>query len=419
MKIWLVHRTELSPEQRRAVELHTQEHWVIGGAPGSGKTQILLHRARHLLDEYGTDPARLRIFIFTNVLKGYIRSALGLLKLSESCVSTFDAWCCDYYQTHISRSLPWSHAEKTRDYLAIRKAVLDRVRTLPIERRLFDFILVDEGQDLEPISFEILKAVARHVTVCIDHKQQIYDHGSSEAQILQSLGLKRRNFTLLAAFRCSPYIVELAAQFIPGAQERSEFIKQNRVPMTEKETPLLYRAESWEEERSRLIEVIKTRQIKGDKIAVLFPSKQKVYGFAQGFTDAGLVVEVRREAWQKNVRYPDLDFSSDLPKLMTYHSAKGLTFDTVMLPRLVRGSFRRSSIPVSNLLFVGVTRATRWAFLSTERGKEVEGLDQLHALHAGNKLAIQSKNDRFQTKHASPPKCDHDAEDDEDIGDLI
>ena len=65
MSTWLVPRTDLSREQREAVELNTREHRIIGGAPGSGKTQILLHRARHLLDTTGADISRMRIKKFS------------------------------------------------------------------------------------------------------------------------------------------------------------------------------------------------------------------------------------------------------------------------------------------------------------------------------------------------------------------
>src|SRR5438094_949560 len=126
MATWLIPLSELSQEQREALEVNAWEHRVIGGAPGSGKTQILLHRARHLLDKYHVEATRLRIFIFTNVLRDYIQSALDLLNLPNNCVSTFDAWCCDYYQRHISRSFPWNAEERTRDYAKIRQGVWNR-----------------------------------------------------------------------------------------------------------------------------------------------------------------------------------------------------------------------------------------------------------------------------------------------------
>jgi superfamily I DNA/RNA helicase len=393
MGTWLVPRVELSAEQLRAVELPAREHQVIGGAPGSGKTQILLHRARQLLDEHGVDPRRLRIFVFTNVLKDYIHAAIDLLKLPESCISTFDAWCREFYQSRISRSLPWK--DRQLDFDAIRKGVLKRLCTHPDTKKPYDLLLVDEGQDLSPVGFEIMKCVAGHITVCLDHRQQIYDQGSTETQILDALGLKRRNFTLLAAFRCSPYIVDLAARLIPDVQQRAEFIRQNKGSVTEKEKPLLYLAEDIDAERARVIEVVKTRQSKGEKVAILLPNNAKVFSWAMKLKEAGLSVEIRHESWRKNQTLPGLDFASDSPKVMTYYSAKGLTFDSVILPRLVPGSFDSRGVPVSNVLFVGITRATKWVFLSTIAGRELPVLGELRALEKEGKLAVKTKHDRL------------------------
>lgn len=47
MSAWLLPLEDLTPEQVRAVELKPSEHRLIFGGPGSGKTQVLLHRARH------------------------------------------------------------------------------------------------------------------------------------------------------------------------------------------------------------------------------------------------------------------------------------------------------------------------------------------------------------------------------------
>ena len=51
MSTWLIPREELTPEQLRAIELDTRENRVILGGPGSGKTQILLHRAQFLREQ--------------------------------------------------------------------------------------------------------------------------------------------------------------------------------------------------------------------------------------------------------------------------------------------------------------------------------------------------------------------------------
>jgi superfamily I DNA/RNA helicase len=117
----------------------------------------------------------------------------------------------------------------------------------------YDFVMVDEGQDLDATSFDILRSIARHVTVCIDHKQQIYEGGSSETDILQRLKLKRRNLSLLEAFRCCPFIVSLASSLVDDQEEREAYIRQHRTAQAERETPLLFVAKNFEEEKEVLL----------------------------------------------------------------------------------------------------------------------------------------------------------------------
>jgi superfamily I DNA/RNA helicase len=187
MSAWLVHQSELTPEQLRAVRLDPAEHRVIMGPPGSGKTLILLHRARHLLDLWHVPPDRFRIFVFNKALKEYIRSALSLLDLPDECVTNFDAWCKNFHRTHIRGPLP--RDGKEIDFPGIRRRVLKEIRGNLFDVPKYDFVLVDEGQDLDSTAFDIIRAISNHVTVCIDHKQQIYDVGSSESEILQRMGL--------------------------------------------------------------------------------------------------------------------------------------------------------------------------------------------------------------------------------------
>jgi superfamily I DNA/RNA helicase len=378
MSLWLVPQSELTPEQLRAVYLDPAEHRVIMGPPGSEKTLILLHRAWHLMDLWHISPEKFRIFVFTKALKKYIRAALFLLDLPDDCVITFDAWCRDFFKTRIKGPLPRS--DGTLDFQEIRRRVLQEIRGNLFAAPKYDFVLVDEGQDLDSTAFDIIRAISNHVTVCIDHKQQIYEVGSSEADILQKMGLRRRNMELLGAFRCCPFITTLASKLISDPQERQVFINQARMPQTEKERPLLYLAPDFDHEKSRLIEILNVRQSKGEKVAILLPQKRQVYGFAKGIRETGLEIETKE----------DMDFQNTIPKIMPYHSAKGLTFDTVLLPRLVRSSFPRvSDSRIMRLLFVGITRATKWVYMSSRQEGAITALDNLLPLERTGVLTIQ------------------------------
>jgi superfamily I DNA/RNA helicase len=365
---WLIPRDELTAEQIRAVELSLAENRVILGAPGSGKTQILLHRARHLSDEYGARPARFHVFVFTRVLKEYIRTALVDLDLPEDCVTTLDDWCAQIYKQEVRASLPWDASNRCPDYATVRRAVHKRVK----DRNLFDFVLVDEGQDLDAGAFALVKDLAPHVTVAMDHRQQIYDEGCGETEVLRELGLRRSNLTLLDAFRCCPYILRVASEFVEDPKDRAALLNQCRTSQMEIQTPLLYEAANFEDERARLIEVLRERQIVDRTIGILFAQNRQVEGFAQGLRAEGISVETRRSG---------LDFSSHLPKILTIHSAKGLTFDSVLMPRLVAASFAGKLTGwAERLLYVGLTRATKWLYLSTVSGRAVPALSRIRKL---------------------------------------
>lgn len=387
---WLVPRNELTVAQSRAVEMDAKQHRLVLGSPGSGKTLVLLHRARHLLDEADVAPERYRIFVFTNSLKAYIRTALDDLRLPADSVTTFDGWCQEFYKEHVNRTLP--RDGRTPDFEAIRHGVWETVRSMSHAMPLYDFVMVDEGQDLDARAYAIITTVAAHVTVFMDHKQQIYERGVGERDLLAGLGLRRRTSTLLDAYRCSPYVVRTAAAFIRNPEESSRFIRQNPpIEKGERQPPLLYLAHDFEDERANLIDVIRTRIDKGERIAVLFPTRKHVFGYAQGLNDAGVEVEVpARPGRRDRSGLPTIDFSTLRPKAMPYPSAKGLTFDTVLMPLLERAKFSRRLNPalLERWLFVGASRAIRWLYFSATEG-ECVFLERLDELARERQLTIQ------------------------------
>lgn len=395
MITWLVPRQDLTPDQARTVELSPTVNRVVLGMAGSGKTQVLVHRAAHLAEKYHIPPNRFRVFVFTNVIKEYIRSGLEFLELPEEVVSTFDFWCVDLYERYISSYLPWKAGGKGVDFPEIRRRVLGLVLGKSELKNSLEFVLVDEGQDLSPEVYEIINEAARHVTVFADPLQKIFDDGAETGLIFDRLHVTNPHVTILGAFRNARYVAELASHFIDDPKKRSQFLAQITATQAIKERPLCFLAESPSQEMDRLAEVIRVRQVRNERIGILVPNNRLLHGLAQGLADRGINIEKAATKQNGGKRTQvTCRFDNLAPKIATVFQAKGLTFDSVLLPRLTAKAFTHiNKDRMKRMMFVGIARATQWAYLSTVEGQEFEEMSILKKAASEGHLTMQRSGD--------------------------
>jgi superfamily I DNA/RNA helicase len=91
---------------------------------------------------------------------------------------------------------------------------------------------------------------------------------------------------------------------------------------------------------------------------------------------------------------------------MAYHSAKGLTFDSVFMPRLIPASFKNVRAErVERLVFVGLTRAAKWAYFSTGIGEPLPLMEKLLALEKTRQLTIQRGDQPFVVRSPAAPSA--------------
>ena len=87
-------------------------------------------------------------------------------------------------------------------------------------------------------------------------------------------------------------------------------------------------------------------------------------------------------------------FNNLVPKIATFFMAKGLTFDSVLLPRLTANAYdwtRREQL--KRMMFVGIARATQWVYLSTVKGTEFGEMAVLREAAEKGHLAIQESGE--------------------------
>ena len=365
----VLHDSQLTREQRSIVELRPDRHHLVMGPPGSGKTQVLLHRARWLRQTYKTPPEGFCVLVFTNVLTYFLRQSLDFLGIPKEKVRTFDDWCADLWDQHVRRTrprtLPDRRGKSYIDFPAVRVGVLQSLQALAAAGQFkpnLDFVLVDEGQDLDATAYGILRLTTKHLTVFADARQQIFESGASVAEIQQHLSLTGQSASLLPAYRNSPDIAKLASYF-GNAYEGINYLAQER------QKPCLYVASDWDDEINHLADVLRERRLLNHRCGIIVPTNRDLFSVTNKLKERG--IEVHQAVAVRRGGAPP-DFDSLTPIIATYHNAKGLTFDCVLLPKLVENNFQRvTGERRRRLLLVGITRATQWVYLSTVRGWEL------------------------------------------------
>lgn len=418
----LVAKSELTPAQQRVIEMSATENRVVFGVVGTGKTQLLLHRARYLSDSLKVPSNRYHIFVHNNIMKGYLRSALSLLNIPDTSLSAFNSWCLSFYRYHINTVVPQKE-DSSPNFELIRKSILSKIRydnnssffdnifqsilgmvkNSNISVPIYDFILVDDGSELDNVSLDIICAISKHVTIVADDKHQVRENGLTSTEMLIKLR-QRYSLHLNGAFRCSPYIINLAGQFIDDVELRKAYLQEARTPEREKEKPVLYYAANAQDEKYKLIEVIRSRLIKGESIAILLYHQKQLHYFAELLKDPRLEIKKILSDIRTDGSQNKQDFSNDCPKLITFQDAQGTTFDTIIIPQLVTEAFPNiSQVQLQKILFSAITRATKWVFLSTLNVEPLPLLKKIAPLKEEGLLNIQTFTPRRMVKKFSPP----------------
>lgn len=272
-----------SPSQRAAIEAPPRATLVLAG-PGAGKTFCLIERIRFLIEEHGIDPARICAFTFTNKAAGEIahrlEGRLGALTASRIKRGTIHAFCAELlrelgadvllepgfgiadeeyqlgvlrriegprrwhrrvlnrFSAHRFRGDPLGHDdallfEQYERYLRRQKVVdfdmlvleaatlLERDGPGAIVRARWDVILVDEFQDLNPVQYRVVRALARdhrHVFAVGDDEQSIYSWAGADPRVFKDFsndfGVSQSAIHLEDNKRCPANVIALARKLV-------------------------------------------------------------------------------------------------------------------------------------------------------------------------------------------------------------
>ncbi len=293
---WLIDPGELDEFQREILRLDINDSFVINGCAGSGKTILALYRAQDIHIRAGVegDIASFTFVVFTKTLKDFIRS--GILELG-----------IDLHQV-----IHWEKWDGSD----------------------VDYIIVDECQDFPKEKIEMFVA-AKNKSVMFygDSEQQLYSLGLSTESIAKEFGIEQKKLT--RNYRLPGTVADFVSHLGSDKDFKNKCVK----PGTEK--PRIKKWPSWQEELDYIMAEIRTRNYTDSAILVPFNNKGKAPYTNQRYRNVESVKEyLDSKSFSHEAKMTDdagfdnndLDFDSELPKLMTFHSAKGLQFETVFVP---------------------------------------------------------------------------------------
>ncbi|MGQ9681900.1 MAG: UvrD-helicase domain-containing protein [Anaerolineae bacterium] len=401
--VWAVGAGSLTPEQRRVVQLPRRGNHLIVGPAGAGKTLVLLHRAQHLISQERVDPHALQVLVYTNVLESYIQAGFTTVQLPPDCVQSFYGWV-QTLAKQLGVRVPTGDADdKFQDKLAAVLQAVERRNVGPF----LEAALVDEGQDLPADAFRLLVRVAKNVTVMADYNQSIFDGGAHMSEVVDILGVPRDATMLLRDYRNGEDVARVAACFLDAASA-ADYLRSRAavIPPDSRRTPVLFHGESMEDEWGFVAGVVQQEIKRQKRVGILLPAR-KMARWVHLELDKRCIETVEIQGWKAK----DVDFNVITPKVLTIHSAKGLTFDTVVLPHLTMRwyqgvSYLAGSRSLKQLLFVACSRAREWVCLSTVDQWSIPELDALQPLiEAGG---IVERTPESFAQPAAPPTLDDD-----------
>lgn len=270
---------------------------------------------------------------------------------------------------------------KFERFSAIRRESLEVVKKGNWQG-VYDFVLVDEAQDLAPTALCLMAEIARSdegIFFAADDKQSLYSRNYSWAVVHPRLQFKGRTSLLRRNYRSTAEIDRAAFEVLNTPADEETYLRSQS--LTSGPMPLLLVGAAAEAEgdwSARFIrQMSRHLRMKYSSAAVLVPNKTIGLQLAEEISTAGVAAKF----------FPgnELDLKADIVKVMTMHSAKGLEFPVVVLAGFAAqqqpiearddgGIYSEWLANERKLLYVGMTRAMRGLMVIVDGSCQHEAL---------------------------------------------
>ncbi|MDQ1910532.1 ATP-dependent helicase [Paenibacillus sp. GD4] len=440
----------LTPKQQEVLD-YRGDHLLIKGIAGSGKTTVLLRKAKKIVEEeHGSTIA---VFTYNTTLASYAEMLAKMISPNRIKVFTFHSWAFQQLRTMRVRVSPVDDREKQhliiqaaaavaqgkqnrlldmRKYLEFMEDEISwikgkgmttlpeylnsprtgrggKVRVLEIDKAAifevyvmyqqllraarkndyddfalmilndlgnfplsgqYDHIFIDEAQDLQQTQLNLLRIAARKsLFIAADKGQKIYKTSFAWKDVGINI-LGGRTKILQNTFRSTKQIISLAhslQKHDPVCRNRDEDYVEPVYPDIEGATPQMLVC-SGELEEKRVINRLASSIYKANPeytVGILCRFWSDIRDIKYSLEEYGLKPEIIQKD-KGNCHAPGI-------KLTTFHSAKGLEFDAVIIARFNDGivpfieedtqEIEEHIAVERRLLYVSLTRAKKQLYM--------------------------------------------------------
>ncbi len=324
LKEFNVGEDSLDAEQLGLIERELDKSMIVSGCAGSGKSVIAMYKAQQIIEDGGD----VIMITYTKSLNQYMKQGKEISTIKK---------CFYYHREWIDAGKPSAH-----------------------------YIIVDEIQDFshEEVS-DFINAAEKCFFFFGDTAQSIYSGIKHPLTIKELSEMTKIPISYLNSnYRLPKPVAKITQEYVAiDANPYADAIYQSK----EKDLPKLIHIENDDDQISAIIDIINKEKMRN--VGILVPNNERVLSLMTSFSNRNFLCEFKYNAVSNDSRN-NLDFKSELPKLMTYHSAKGLQFETVILP-FYEGATDNET---RKALYVAMTRTYRYLYVFYSREPIAEPL---------------------------------------------
>jgi DNA helicase IV len=304
--------TQLTISQQAA--LNETKQIALSGGPGTGKSVVSLWRHINNL----RNKKKSLLLTYTTTLKMYFIGACE----NEANKSDIDG---------VTR----------KAFFNAKEYVKTSLRGKPRIGTNWSEIIVDEAQDLPISYYNDVKKIA-NVSYGADDSQILYPDNCSKQSELKSLFNLNEDYILDKNFRSIQRIMQFAKIAFPNAYIPHSIITGLASNMGELPVMLISGRNQWNDENGRfnisnskqdksIIQIINSFRSDTHNIAILVPFKNNALTFETTLKDNS-IADFSIYYEDRDGRFPDGCEEIKNVHITTFKSAKGLEFDTVIIP---------------------------------------------------------------------------------------